>query len=196
MTRIRRRCQPGSSLRRSREDADAFEEFYLAHVDRVLVYFTRRAADVDLAWDFTAETFAVALEQRRRFRGTTAEEEQAWLFAIARTQLSQYYRRGRVENQALRRVGLAALAWSDTELDRVEQLADLAGTCARVRDALSALPGDQAEAVRQRVVMQRSYFEIAADLRTSEQSVRTRVSRGLCALWVALSDLRRTGDQT
>lgn len=195
MARIRRRRQAGSSLRRSREDADAFEEFYLAHVDRVLVYFTRRDADVDLAWDLTSETFAVALEQRRRFRGTTAEEEQGWLFAIARTKLSQYHRRGRVENQALRRVGLAALAWSDAELDRVEQLADLAGIGARVREALSALPGDQAEAVRQRVVLQRSYFEIAADLRTSEQSVRTRVSRGLCALWVALPDLRRTKGQ-
>ena len=63
----------------------------------MLVYFTRRVLDVDVAFDLLSETFAKALERRRQFRGGSPEEEQGWLFSIARSELSHYWRDGRVE---------------------------------------------------------------------------------------------------
>ncbi len=51
----------------------------------MLVFFTRRVLDAELAMDLTAETFATALTRREQFAGRSAEEEQAWLFAIARS---------------------------------------------------------------------------------------------------------------
>src|SRR3954470_15333966 len=92
------------ALARARTDADAFAAFYASYATRVLVFFARRVFDAEVALDLTSETFAEALQRRGQFRGRLQEEEQAWLFAIARTQLSRYWRRGRVERAALRRL--------------------------------------------------------------------------------------------
>ena len=82
-------------LARSLGDPDAFADFYTLYVARVSVYFVRRIFDPEVAVDLTAETFALALERRRQFRGRSAEEEQGWLFAIARSLLHGYWRKGR-----------------------------------------------------------------------------------------------------
>src|SRR3954464_6581188 len=97
-------------LARSRHDPDAFAEFYDAYAERVLLFLVRRVLDVDAAFDLLSETFATALERRHQFRGSSAEEEQGWLFAIARSELSHYWRDGKVERIALAppRVGLPA----------------------------------------------------------------------------------------
>jgi RNA polymerase sigma-70 factor (ECF subfamily) len=47
---------------------------------------------------------------------------------------------------------------------------------------LDALPQDQREAVRLRVLDERTYAEISQRLGVSEQTARARVSRGLRAL--------------
>ncbi len=48
-------------------DARAFAGFYRRHEDAVLGFFLKRAGSAQLAADLTAETFARALEGRRRF---------------------------------------------------------------------------------------------------------------------------------
>jgi RNA polymerase sigma-70 factor (ECF subfamily) len=47
---------------------------------------------------------------------------------------------------------------------------------------LEQLPRDQADAIRARVLDDRPYPEIAAELQTSELVIRKRVSRGLATL--------------
>jgi RNA polymerase sigma factor (sigma-70 family) len=44
------------------------------------------------------------------------------------------------------------------------------------------LPHDQQQAIQARVIEERGYREIAAELETSESVVRKRVSRGLAAI--------------
>jgi RNA polymerase sigma-70 factor (ECF subfamily) len=51
-----------------------------------------------------------------------------------------------------------------------------------VAELLASLPADQRQAVRARVLEDRSYEEIAAALATSPLVVRKRVSRGLARL--------------
>jgi RNA polymerase sigma-70 factor (ECF subfamily) len=65
-------------------------------------------------------------------------------------------------------------------LERVESIAD--AERARVDVALAALPDEQRDAVRARVLDDRDYDEIAAAHRVSEPTARQRVSRGLAAL--------------
>ena len=178
-----------TALARSVEDAEAFHEFYETYVERVMVFFARRTLDVETASDLTAETFAVTLERRRQFRGTSIEEEQGWLFAIARSQLSHFWRHGKVERQTLQRLGLdPPLAGSTEELDRIEELAGLPQMRQDIVSALSRLSEDQAYVVRQRVLSERSYAELAHELGVSEQVVRARVSRGLRAMSEALAE--------
>ena len=152
------------------------------------MYFARRTFDAETALDLTGETFAVALECREQFRGATPQEEQGWLFAIARHQLGGYFTRGQVERAALVRLGFDPPGASTADLEWVERIADLPSLRATVRTALDGLPSDQAYAVTARVVNARAYSELAGELNVTEQVVRARVSRGLRALAEDLGD--------
>ncbi len=154
----------------------------------MLRFVARRVLDPEVAVDLTAETFATALERRGQFRGSTAEEEQGWLFAIARSELSRYWRRGQVERDAMQRVGLASPTLSEGDLERIEELMSLATLKPRLGSALGELPPDQRAAVELRVVGELGYDEVARRLGVSEQVARARVSRGLRALGRSLVD--------
>lgn len=178
----RRQSRVACALRRARDDPEAFAEFYDAYHQRVLAFFARRVLDVDVAWDLTAETFARALGQCAQFRGHAPEEEQGWLFTIARAQLSHYWRRGEVERAALARMGVEVPELTDADIERVETLGALAELRPAVADALAQLPDAQRHAVELRVVGELAYEEVAATLQVSEDVARARVSRGLRAM--------------
>ena len=182
-------------LGRVPSDPDAFADFYERYAERVLRFFARRVAQPDVAFDLTSETFAVALERCGQFRGSTAEEEQGWLFAIARSQLSHFWRRGAVERAALTRLGIPVVAPDAEELERIETLADLETVRGEVAAALGALSGDQREAVQMRVVGEMEYADIAVRVGVTEDVVRARVSRGLRTLATDLTpaELRDAG---
>jgi RNA polymerase sigma-70 factor (ECF subfamily) len=180
------RLVQSSLLRKAHADPDAFAEFYDAYAHQVLVFIARRVLDAEVALDLMSETFAKALERRRQFRGHTAEEEQAWLFAIARSELSHYWRRGRVEREALQRVLVDVPPLTDRDLERIEELAGVAGIAAELREALADLPDDQRRAVELRVVEDLGYEDLARVLDVTQQTARARVSRGLRGLAKAL----------
>ncbi|MCW2995572.1 MAG: polymerase sigma factor [Conexibacter sp.] len=182
---LRRRARE-NALMRSVEDAEAFREFYVENAQRVVVFFTRRTLNAEVALDLAAETFAVALQRRRQFRGGTDAEAEAWLFAIARSQLSHYWRRGVAERRALEQIGLDPPSLAQLELDRIEELAGLPELRRRVQHAISGLNPQQAYAVTQRIVEEREYDDLAAELGVSQDVVRARVSRGLRALAAAV----------
>jgi RNA polymerase sigma-70 factor (ECF subfamily) len=181
-----RTAAPLPALRRAADDASAFDELYDELAERVLVFFTRRILDGQLALDLTGETFAIAFEHRRRFRGTTTEEQEGWIFAIARSRLARYWRRGRVEREALERLGVEVPVMGDAELERVDELAGTAHVRAQVARELGRLPADQRDALQAHVVEERPYAELAHDWGVSEQTIRARVSRGLRALGATL----------
>jgi RNA polymerase sigma factor (sigma-70 family) len=155
----------------------AFAVFYRRHEGPVLGYFMRRTGDAELAADLAAETFAAALLAVRRFRPDRGDAV-SWLYGIARHRLLRSLEHGRVEDRARRRLAMPRLEVDDDLAERIERL----GAEERALELLGKLPPDQAEAVRARVLDQRSYSEIAAAVRTSEAVVRKRVSRGLMTL--------------
>lgn len=159
-----------------------FAVLYRAHSRDVLVFLTRRTLDPDSAMDLTAETFAQALRSRRRFRGTTVDEERAWLFGIAKHVLSRSLRRGRSEDRALRRLAFEPPSLDADDTAQIVELAGLSDLRAAVAAELRALSTQQREAVHLRIVDELSYEQVAARLRISEPTARARVSRGLRAL--------------
>jgi RNA polymerase sigma factor (sigma-70 family) len=156
------------------DDPEAFAAFYRRHEAEVVVFLRRRTDSPELAADLAAEVFAAVLIACRR--GTVpVGSESAWLFSVAEHKLIDSYRRGRVQDEARRRLAMRPVVLSDETLERIEALvAD-----SPVLELVRALPGDQRDAVTAHVVQERSYREIAAQLGLSEQVVRQRVSRGL-----------------
>jgi RNA polymerase sigma factor (sigma-70 family) len=100
----------------------------------------------------------------------------AWLLGIAQNKLRESVRRGRVDQRARERLGMAPLLLDDDDLARVEELA---GEGALALSLLERLPEPEREAVRARVLADRGYSELAVELGCSEQVVRQHVSRGL-----------------
>ena len=162
-----------------RGDGEAFAAFYRRHGDLVLAYLRRRVAEPEVAFDLAAETFAAALVSLGRYepgRGPAA----GWLLGIAHNKLLESLRRGRVEAAARRRLRHEPIAVADEDLLAVEERA--AAGAAALERLLAELPGEQREAIRARVLDEREYADIAAELRCSPQVVRQRVSRGLRTL--------------
>jgi RNA polymerase sigma factor (sigma-70 family) len=164
-------------LRATPGDRRAFGVFYERHERAVLGFLMAATRRPDIAADLTAETFATALEAAASYdsgRGSA----RVWLFGIARNVLAASARRGRVESEARRRVGLEALVLEELQLEAIDALLEHEGDRI-VEEWLAELPREHAEALRARVLEERPYTEIAGRLRCSEAVVRQRVSRGL-----------------
>jgi RNA polymerase sigma factor (sigma-70 family) len=160
----------------------SFSDFYDVMAPSVLRFFARRTRDSETAFDLTAETFAIAFEKRLDYRGATDKQAAAWLWSIARHELSRYLRSRTVELSALYRVGLERPAPSDEELRRVEEMTAADLVREHVEVALSVLPSDQQDVMRLRFVDEMSYLEIATALDVSYDVVRARLSRAIRTL--------------
>ena len=166
-------------------DADAFAEFYRRHLALVVGFCSRATGDREAAADLTGEVFAAALASCGRYRAEHATAA-PWLIGIAHNKLRESQRRGRVQDAVRRRLQMRPLGLHDDDLDRVEALASSARSA--VLEAVEALPANEREAVRARIIEQREYREVAADLRCSESVVRQRVSRGLSRVRSQMSE--------
>ena len=164
-------------------------ELYRRESARLLVFFTCRTYDAQLAVDLVAETFARAYESRARVRG---EQPAAWLWGIARNVLRDAHRRGSAERRALRRLAVEPPALNDGEVARIEELAGLGELRSAVAAALQTLPAEQRDALQLRVVDELDYPTVADRLGVSEVAARARVSRALRALAGALDVVEGT----
>jgi RNA polymerase sigma-70 factor (ECF subfamily) len=160
-------------------DGKAFAVFYRRHIASVLGYLVRSGADRETAADLCAEVFAAVLLSAHRYR-PAGPSALSWVLGIARHKLLMSLRRGRVEARARRKLSFEPLELDDGDLEAIERLADEGAM--GLSQLVAALPDDERDAVRLRVVEERGYREIASELRCSELVVRKRVSRGLARL--------------
>ncbi|HEY6761193.1 MAG TPA: RNA polymerase sigma factor [Baekduia sp.] len=170
-------------LAAGRGDGDAFSTFYRRHAGAITGYHRRRVGTAELAFDLTAETFAsvvAALDAFDPARGSA----RGWLFTIAINELRQALRRQQVEDRARRRLALEPVVLDDAAIEQIEAMAS-PGAFER---ALVDLPQPEREAIAARVLAEREYEEIAAELRCSPAVVRQRVSRGLRRLREGVED--------
>jgi len=171
-------------LRATYSEPEAFGAFYRRHERAIVFYLLRRTGSAELAADLTAEVFAAALQTCRQRRTKIPDVPLAWLFGIAHNKLADSYARGRIEDRARRRLGMEPIALTDEDF----ALLNLAEHEDYAAQMISNLPPDQREAIQARVLQERSYPEIATELRCSESVVRKRVSRGLATLRAQLQE--------
>lgn len=172
-------ASPMMPPRGARRGLPDFSELYARHADEVLVFLARRCLDPELAVDLMAETFAEAYENRRKFRGDSDGEAAAWIFAIARNRLADYFRRGRAERKAVSRLGVDVPPLEHDDYARIHDLAAIDAQREVVVEQFDRLPPKHREAVRLRIVHELPYPEVAGRLGISEETARVHVSRGL-----------------
>lgn len=163
-------------------DADDIAAMYDRHAGELLRFFARRTFDPDAAVDLLAETFAVVFEDRMQFRGRGPETARAWLFAVARRRLLDFHRRGQIERRALARLRIERRELTDSEYDRIEELAVTRSLREAIGEQLQLLSEADRELLQLRVVDEQPYVEVARALGISEQTARARASRALRAL--------------
>lgn len=162
----------------SRTEPEAFTELYRRHAEDLLRYFARRTLDPETAAELTAETFAEAFASRATYRDQGVNGV-AWLYGIARHRLGRFFRNGKVDAAARRKLGMPERDLPPEDYERIEDLIDFAPIREALTEALESLSPDQREAMRLRVIDGLGYAEVAERLRCTEQNARQRVSRGL-----------------
>jgi RNA polymerase sigma-70 factor (ECF subfamily) len=148
-------------------------------VPAVLAYLMRETRNPETAADLAAEVFAAVLLAAGRYSEQTPSAT-PWVIGIARNKLLMSWRRGRVEARARHRLGFEAMALDDGDLDQIVDVAQ--GGSGTLLALVDGLPDDERAAIRSRVLDERSYREIATQLKCSEMVVRKRVSRGLARI--------------
>jgi len=171
------------------DDPRAFRELYDRCADPLLAFLYRRVLDAEVAADLLAETFAIAYEKRGRYRDTGAPGA-AWLYGIARIELSRYFRRHRVQLKTAQRLGLVVPELDDESAHAIARLVEPDDRTAGLADALTQMSPAERDAVELRVLSELEYSEIATRLNCTETAARVRVHRGLARLSQLLEDQR------
>ena len=171
----------------SRTEPEAFTELYRRHAEDLLRYFARRTLDPETAAELTAETFAEAFASRANYRDQGVNGV-AWLYGIARHRLGRFFRNGRVEAAARRKLGMPERELAPQDYERIEDLIDFAPIREALVEALETLNDEQRDALRLRVIEGLGYTEVAERLKCTEQNARQRVSRGLRKIALLLQE--------
>lgn len=175
-------------LKASRDDPAAFRAFYDQWSRPVLGFFQRRLHDPDVALDLTAETFAIAFEQRGKFRWM-GKSPGAWLFGIARRLLYRYLRSQDVHNRAIKRMGVEVPHNDDESIRRIEELADNEGMRKLVRAALESCKESDRVVLELHFIDSMPYPELADFLGCTVNAARVRVHRALARIERQLGEL-------
>jgi RNA polymerase sigma factor (sigma-70 family) len=171
----------------SRAEPVAFVELYRRHAEDLLRYFARRTLDPEAAAELTAETFAEAFASRRNYRDTGANGV-AWIYGIARHELGRFFRAGKIDAAARRKIGMPVRELPPEDYERIEELVDLTPIRGALAEALETLADDQREALKLRVIDGLPYAEVATLLGCAESAARQRVSRGLRRIALVLQE--------
>lgn len=174
------------SLRDSVRDPNAFSPFYEEYAEQILTYIAKRVYDVETAVDLMAEVFAKAFLKRRDFRGSTDAEARGWLYTIASREITDYFRRSKVELRAVQRLAMQIPRATEEDQARIIELAGLDELRGAIQLELDRLSPEQRNAVRLRIVEELPYDEVAQQLGISQEAARARVARGLRTLSKAL----------
>jgi RNA polymerase sigma-70 factor (ECF subfamily) len=157
----------------AKNDPAAFGRLYDHYVQPIYRYLYSRLGSVPEAEDLTSQTFIAAYESlpRYRERGHFA----AWLFRIARSKLSDYYRVTKNE------IDFDAVQRADAQIDAISYLIQ-DEEISRLRKLFHNLPAKEQDLIHLRYVAELSFPEMAELLGKREDAMRKSVQRLLARL--------------
>ena len=166
-------------VRRAAVDADAFQALYHRYFRRVYAYVASRTEDERDAEDIVSDVFLRVVKNLNTFRSQQEAGFAAWLFAIARNAITDYYRRNGRATPTVDLEAAEPLAESEREPERIAARVDAE---AQLRGLLAGLPERKREIVTLRYYSGLRNHEIAAVLGIGEKTVSAHLSRALAEL--------------
>jgi RNA polymerase sigma-70 factor (ECF subfamily) len=165
-------------------DPAAFGGLFERHASDVLRYLIRRAGP-GAGEEMLSETFRIAFERRASFDASHGLAR-SWLYGIAANVLAKHLRTTSRRVRATERLAGAA-ARSEDPYESVEDALDAQRLSVSVTAALDDLPESDREIVLLYAWEELSYAEIAAALKVSVGTVKSRLSRarGRLREWLA-----------
>jgi RNA polymerase sigma-70 factor (ECF subfamily) len=157
-----------------RRDRQQFAALFAHFGPRLKGFFLRRGLAAGAAEDLMQETLLIVWRKADRFDPQRAGAS-TWIFTIARNLSIDLRRRERDP-------GLLAEFYDGADQPTPGELLLSAERDGRIRQALAALPADQAEVVRLSFFEDRPHSQIAEDLRIPLGTVKSRVRLAMMRL--------------
>ena len=168
-----------SRIQAVRQDPAAFDVLYQAYVEVVFRYLYSRMRNLEAAEDATSQTFLVAFETFRTFRGDG--HFASWLFGIARHKALDHFRSQKHNTP------LETASEVTTGEDLLSQVIASEAAVAVAR-LVQALPEDERELLRLRYLAELSFPEIGRLLGWRVDTVKKAVYRLVARLHSQLED--------
>ena len=160
----------------------AFATLFRHFAPRVKAYLIRLGVPAAQAEDIAQETLLSVWRKARSFDPTKAEAA-TWIFAIARNQRIDMFRRERYPT-----VGLGPLDLDPTAPETADQLVEATERETRIRASLKTLPNEQADVVRASFFDDKPHREIERELGIPLGTVKSRLRLAMERLRAALGD--------
>jgi len=175
-------------------DPSVVAALYVEHGEELRRFLQGVLRDAQLASDVLQATF---VKMSQRGHETRKESRKAWLFRVAYNEALAYRRREAVGNKIVRRVAEESKsqqtgepgAWqsngssghNDDPLVRLESVQ-------AIREALDALPPEQRQLVRMRIYEEKTFAEIAEELKIPLGTALARMRAALVKLRARLDE--------
>ncbi len=161
-------------VERARSDPEAFRALYQAYFPRVYAYIAYRVGRSWDAEDLSAEVFTRVVEALERFEYRGPGSFTAWIFTIARNQISQFYRINKMQE-----VPLDALPDMQSDLPTPDYAMIQKEKFARLHALIGTLSRRRQEVVTLRFFGGLRNQEIAEVLNLDERTVASHLCRAL-----------------
>ena len=162
-------------------NAEVVSALYLEHAEELRRFLVGVLRDAQLAADVLQATFAKAIQV-----GNTSREEtrKAWLFRVAYHEAMAIRRRQGVDGRAMQQIAWSrpgAARSADEPVLRFE-------TVETVRRAIDELPAAQREVLQQRIYAEKTFAEIAKELKIPLGTALARMRAAMAKLRTKLAE--------
>lgn len=164
-------------LFRENQDTEPFSALYQEHAPQVFTYLRLHLRSKEDAEDLLVEIFLACLESPA-FHHLAKPQQRAWLWRVVHNKLIDFYRKGTVRQRLVNVGDLAQEIYYDEDLSP-ERLMERGEEYLHLHELVKALPKNQQQVLRLRLVHGLRCKEIASHLGKSEPAIRALFSRAL-----------------
>ena len=173
-----------SLIKRAKLDPKAFVELYDLYVERLYQYLLRRLQNIQEAEDLSSQVWERVLTKIHTLKSDQEEGFAAWLFTIARNELSQFYKTKKKNTTE------ELLDVFTDESKKPDELVREISEAKLIHESLHSLPPQQRETIELKYFADLRNKEISVIFEISEKTVASNLSRALQTLKQNLEKLQ------